>query len=442
MVHCSDRKSIVSEQLLRLQYSLAIVRFVNGVADSAQKGRVAVSVAGLARQAEVPRLLVDIRHESTHNELPSLQVLRVAAEKALDWLLSKYWRAQHMYLMECQTKIDEVVGKYIESHIHAIIKEVVTTEQPEYDFRKEKKLRQALCTELRTLVPRGSELHIVKALCSFDMSQYIGLLSHTGMSEDIVSRSCRRVLEHLAYWADIAPMLLDSFLQNGLRRVYDENSKGHFSVDVSTDWFVASLDLVSPSALESIVVSCIQNHAEHLHRKHIDMFIEICINEDTRSSIEVIFKVFHKDLVRLFEQSSASKSASMCAEFSNLFLTIPTTQELLDRMERFLEKSKVPKNEKSSSTWIKMSSWAPCAIGLSPSDHISHGILPCIIESEYKFNSVLNPFGVDTEDSVPFIVNQYIDDDNNAFDQEEYNDTQSVDSYDCPPPASLLQNRE
>lgn len=36
---------------LRLQYSMAVVRLVNGIADAAQKGRTAVSVAFLAAQA-------------------------------------------------------------------------------------------------------------------------------------------------------------------------------------------------------------------------------------------------------------------------------------------------------------------------------------------------------------------------------------------------------
>ena len=35
----------------RLQYSMAIVRLVNGIADGAQKGRVASSVANLASSA-------------------------------------------------------------------------------------------------------------------------------------------------------------------------------------------------------------------------------------------------------------------------------------------------------------------------------------------------------------------------------------------------------
>ena len=40
--------SAVSETLLRMQYAMAVIRVVNGIADSAQKGKVASSVASLA----------------------------------------------------------------------------------------------------------------------------------------------------------------------------------------------------------------------------------------------------------------------------------------------------------------------------------------------------------------------------------------------------------
>lgn len=40
-----------SESELRLQYAMAVVRMVNGIADSAQRGRVAASVASLAAAA-------------------------------------------------------------------------------------------------------------------------------------------------------------------------------------------------------------------------------------------------------------------------------------------------------------------------------------------------------------------------------------------------------
>lgn len=40
-----------SESELRLQYAMAVVRMVNGIADSAQRGRIAASVASLAAAA-------------------------------------------------------------------------------------------------------------------------------------------------------------------------------------------------------------------------------------------------------------------------------------------------------------------------------------------------------------------------------------------------------
>lgn len=66
-------------------------RMVNGIADSQQKGRVASSVNSLAEAAGLSRLLVDVRHEATHNELPSLPTLQLAARQALDWLVQQYW---------------------------------------------------------------------------------------------------------------------------------------------------------------------------------------------------------------------------------------------------------------------------------------------------------------------------------------------------------------
>lgn len=49
------------DALLRTQYSLPLIRMVNGITDSQQKGKVAMSVANLAANAGLPRLLVDIR---------------------------------------------------------------------------------------------------------------------------------------------------------------------------------------------------------------------------------------------------------------------------------------------------------------------------------------------------------------------------------------------
>ncbi|KAL8950829.1 MAG: hypothetical protein Q9222_003150 [Ikaeria aurantiellina] len=45
-----------------------------------------------ARSIELPASFVELRHEATHGDLPSLVVLRQASEKALDWLWHHYWK--------------------------------------------------------------------------------------------------------------------------------------------------------------------------------------------------------------------------------------------------------------------------------------------------------------------------------------------------------------
>ena len=154
--------SAEQESMLRMQYALAIIRLVNGISDSAQKGTVAKSVAHLAENAGVcgattqtccslcsvsvlhslirshgpprdecrqvagsacrrytgknrhaavglPRVLVDVRHEASHNELPSLALLRLAADSAMTWLAHSYWQAQADHVTLRKTQIIELI---------------------------------------------------------------------------------------------------------------------------------------------------------------------------------------------------------------------------------------------------------------------------------------------------------------------------------------------
>jgi hypothetical protein len=78
---------------------MLIVRMVNGFLDPEQNKKYAVSIRNLAVRIELPRILVDIRHEATHQQLPSLQLLISACREALSWIQSKYWEvieAQHV----------------------------------------------------------------------------------------------------------------------------------------------------------------------------------------------------------------------------------------------------------------------------------------------------------------------------------------------------------
>ncbi|KAF1330940.1 Ribosomal biogenesis protein las1l, partial [Globisporangium splendens] len=94
-----------SHMELSLQYASAVVRCVNGLVDSAQKGTYAMAVSGLAQRIGIPLWIVDLRHESTHNQMPSLPVLRFAAQHLLAWLRSNYWYKQEELL---RTRVLEI----------------------------------------------------------------------------------------------------------------------------------------------------------------------------------------------------------------------------------------------------------------------------------------------------------------------------------------------
>ncbi len=68
------------------------IRFVTGLVDSEQDAKYKVSMYAKAKQVGLPTSFVELRHEATHGDLPSLIVFRRAAERSLQWLWNDYWR--------------------------------------------------------------------------------------------------------------------------------------------------------------------------------------------------------------------------------------------------------------------------------------------------------------------------------------------------------------
>jgi ribosomal biogenesis protein LAS1 len=66
---------------LRQCYASAIVRLVNGLVDHLQLGAYARSIASIAAQLGLPSWLVELRHAATHEDLPSLDLLRDASRE-------------------------------------------------------------------------------------------------------------------------------------------------------------------------------------------------------------------------------------------------------------------------------------------------------------------------------------------------------------------------
>ena len=108
-----------------MSLALALIRFVNGIADQNQKSAFAQSVLSIADSVGLPRYLVDLRHACTHDRLPSDRVLKRGVECALEWFRVKNWIKMDMAKieqsrpnleaggrMECDENVLDVLGKY------------------------------------------------------------------------------------------------------------------------------------------------------------------------------------------------------------------------------------------------------------------------------------------------------------------------------------------
>ncbi|PHU11462.1 hypothetical protein BC332_18392 [Capsicum chinense] len=72
--------ALQSEEMLSMLYCMAIMRLVNGVVEKTRK-KAEISIAEAVNAIGIPRMLVDVRHEGSHRDLPSLKLVRVASTK-------------------------------------------------------------------------------------------------------------------------------------------------------------------------------------------------------------------------------------------------------------------------------------------------------------------------------------------------------------------------
>jgi ribosomal biogenesis protein LAS1 len=65
---------------------------VTGLLDGYQDKKHKLSMYSIAKNIGLPATFVELRHQCTHEELPSLVNLRAAAERSLLWIWDHYWK--------------------------------------------------------------------------------------------------------------------------------------------------------------------------------------------------------------------------------------------------------------------------------------------------------------------------------------------------------------
>ncbi|XP_057484495.1 uncharacterized protein LOC130770879 [Actinidia eriantha] len=165
-----------SEEMLSMLYCMAIMRLVNGVVEKTRK-KTEVSIGEAADAINIPRMLIDIRHEGSHRDLPSLRLARLASVKALDWLKSYYWEPQKNAIPfqsdGTASLIKEIKSRLYELAFCLKIKQG-TGSSPSIAKEKWIKHREHLCGHNKFLFHMagksqsskspGSKRHVIKAL--------------------------------------------------------------------------------------------------------------------------------------------------------------------------------------------------------------------------------------------------------------------------------------
>lgn len=116
----------LSEHALCLMYAMSITRLVNGITDPLQQNARAVSVKRLAQTVGLPAALVELRHECTHNSLPSIGRLRLAADESLLWLHTNYWLPQR----ELRDETSHALRACLSEYASATVERCAATGEP------------------------------------------------------------------------------------------------------------------------------------------------------------------------------------------------------------------------------------------------------------------------------------------------------------------------
>ncbi|PHU18164.1 hypothetical protein BC332_13859 [Capsicum chinense] len=211
--------ALQSEEMLSMLYCMAIMRLVNGVVEKTRK-KAEISIAEAANAIGIPRMLIDVRHEGSHRDLPSLQLVRVASTKALDWLKSYYWEPQKNVIRRDSTANlrKEIKQKLLEMALCLKVKQSNSSHTSEKRIRlgqlcARNKFLSFISGKLPNSKTSGSKKHITRVMKAI-------LRLYTSSSSEVASV----LLELMLQTVDSSNLPVDSENALKIRETIDMHS--------------------------------------------------------------------------------------------------------------------------------------------------------------------------------------------------------------------------
>ncbi|XP_022637637.1 uncharacterized protein LOC106765146 isoform X3 [Vigna radiata var. radiata] len=402
----------LSEEMLAMLYCMAIMRLVNCAVEKTRKKEVA-SIAVAADAIGIPRMLIDIRHEGSHRELPSLKIVRTASVKALDWLKSYYWEPQSKAIPFQGEGITEV-KKEIKSKIRelAIFLKVNGSVQSSSSQLKGKRVKQS-----ELLFGRNKLLSLMN---------WKSKPSRTGGSKKQIKKILKYVLQlYSSFSSEIVSVLLEYLLKalssSELEEKADDVSIGPTTEKVLADWKLVILKLCDkePELLLNLlkeVLDMIETREDIKHEANMPrgvflglvhrclLISQLCNKQLMDSAVQLtelmddnylMEKVKKFSRISLWNLEQADDQSSLLTS-NNIFQfekSIHEAAKQLELVKHQVTKNKTPKasdcDTKKSQTWTLAKSWNPCPIGMLPRAVGSSGRLPVLdIINNEKQNQV------------------------------------------------------
>ncbi|CCI40941.1 unnamed protein product [Albugo candida] len=354
---CSEiGQSTRSELELRMMYACVIVRCVNGLVDGIQnKNSIAMAVSTLAQRIGIPLWIVDLRHESTHNEFPMLPVLQFASSYLLSWLERNYWGRQFAILKDS---------------VHAVMTHWTNSIYQMSDVSQSiSSVKDRIGTKDNQLSPHAISNILVPLLV--DGNQY-GIPFHgtplwkcqltaSKVGKKHVMTECeRKILDELlklqGIYSQFSSTLLERFYDRFVYLMFDHTLKEledvkeemsailvWISLLVSQEWSIR-LKKYSSDTMESVYQCGIQLLVSLKHQCH---------------HAQLTNDVHLPELNQLYKILKACKPIRVHSHRKKL-------ENMQDELYPFLQRIKQRKQKQllqNNQVWMSLSTWFPCPLG-------------------------------------------------------------------------------
>ncbi|KAJ5653915.1 hypothetical protein N7490_000918 [Penicillium lividum] len=167
---------------IRATYSAAFCRFVTGLVDSKVQGP-RKTMFQRAADLGLPASFVELRHEATHREPPSLIVLRKASQRSLEWLWDNYWA--NIDDLGAFSNIDHENSASVQSALTRVLKEFSTGSVGAEPQRKKRKRDQEVSISTDLISFCGASSEAVKILPTVLLEEYMLVDSERKMGESM-----------------------------------------------------------------------------------------------------------------------------------------------------------------------------------------------------------------------------------------------------------------